>query len=129
LLTHPAPAPPSYAYCADTLFFPEMVPFIQGVHTIYHESTFLESDGDKASSRFHSTARQAATIAAMAGVQHLLLGHFSSRYENLDTFLAEAKSVFPNTSITREGVTYLVADEAQTATAATATAGKLELNA
>lgn len=108
LVTQPAPKPPSYAFCADTLYLPELVPYVQGVHTLYHEATYLEAAADKAEARFHSTARQAAQIAQQAGVQQLLIGHFSSRYEALEPFLEEASTVFPKTALALEGVTYLV---------------------
>jgi ribonuclease Z len=46
-------------------------------------------------------------IAAKAGAKKLLLGHFSSMYENLDEFKTEAQSTFENTEIAEEGVCYL----------------------
>ncbi len=107
-VTEPGPVPPSYAFCADTLFNPAIAGYLQGVHTIYHESTFLESEADKAAIRFHSTARQAALLAKIAGVKCLLLGHFSSRYETLEPFLEEATPIFPNTLLAWEGTTFLV---------------------
>ena len=55
-----------------------------------------------------STAAQAARIAAKAGVGQLLLGHYSSRYDNETQFLIEAKEVFANTLLGQEGMTYLV---------------------
>ncbi|HEX7756806.1 MAG TPA: ribonuclease Z, partial [Niabella sp.] len=70
--------------------------------------TYLESQKEQAEKRFHSTARQAATIAQKAGVKKLLIGHFSSRYDVLDEFEKEAVSIFPNTSIAEEGVCYLM---------------------
>jgi len=61
----------------------------------------------KASDRFHSTAKQAATIAKKAGVKKLLLGHFSSMYNTLEKFKEEACEIFPNTEIAEEGTCYL----------------------
>ena len=63
---------------------------------------------DKATSRFHSTSEQAATLAKLSNVKKLIIGHFSSTYETLDEFLNEAKEVFPNTQLALEGQTYIV---------------------
>ncbi len=52
---------------------------------MYHESTYLHEHTKKAGDRFHSTSKQAATIARKAGAKKLLLGHFSSMYETLES--------------------------------------------
>lgn len=101
--TTPPAAPRSYAYCSDTIFNESIIPLVQGVDMLYHESTFLEELAPRASETFHSTAAQAATIAKKAGVKQLLIGHFSSRYKDLKPFLKEAKAVFPQTSLAEEG--------------------------
>ena len=75
---------------------------------LYHESTYLNDLEEKAVSRFHSTAKQAAMIAKKAGVKKLLLGHFSSMYENLEEFKTEACEVFENSEIAEEGACYFV---------------------
>lgn len=98
----------SYAYCADTIFDEEIIDKIKAVNLLYHEATYLMLDEEKAAKRFHSTSAQAATIAKLAQVNCLLLGHFSSKYEKLDEFLKEAKTVFEKTSLAIEGVTYKV---------------------
>jgi len=105
-VTLEGPEPKSYAYCTDTIFTESFIPFIQDVDTLYHESTYLELDKEKANSRFHSTAIQAAEIAKMANAKQLLLGHFSSKYKELEPFSNEAKTIFPNTIATVEGSTY-----------------------
>ena len=51
----------------------------------------------------HSTASQAAKVAAAAGVKQLLLGHFSARYKDYSTHLQEAKAVFEKSVILKEG--------------------------
>jgi ribonuclease Z len=99
-------APKKYAYCADTLYTKSFLPTIKGADTIYHECTYLENEKDKARTRFHSTAREAATIAQLAGAKVLLLGHFSAKYKEVDCFLEEAKTVFPNAALSVEGETY-----------------------
>jgi ribonuclease Z len=100
--------PNSYAYCADTLYDESIIPFIEGVDLLYHETTYLDEEREKAAQRFHSTGIQAATIATKANAKKLLIGHFSSKYENLDLFEIEAKTIFKNTSLTVEGTTYLI---------------------
>lgn len=105
-LTAEGPDAKKYAYCADTLFTESFLPYIKNADAIYHETTYLEADMEKATLRYHSTARQAAQIAKLAGAKKLLIGHFSSRYKDLEPFLTEASAVFTNTIITYEGTTY-----------------------
>jgi len=101
-------APLTYAYCADTLYEPSICEHIKNVTLLYHEATFLQEQDEKATARFHSTAKQAALIARAANVQRLLIGHFSSRYEILDDFLNEATNEFEQTVLGLEGVTFLI---------------------
>jgi ribonuclease Z len=75
---------------------------------LYHETTYLKDLEEQAGKRFHSTTRQAATVALEAGAQRLLIGHFSSKYEKLQAFEQEAREIFPNTDLALEGVTYRV---------------------
>ena len=105
-VTEEGPSPKRYAYCADTLFTESYLDYIRGADTIYHECTYLHSDIEKAGSRFHSTARQAAEIARLANARQLLLGHFSSKYKDLEPFREEASEIFPNVFVTQEGVAY-----------------------
>ena len=97
-----ADKPRSYAYCSDTRYMPKLHEMIRGVDTLYHESTYADDKEDGAAKYFHSTARQAATVARDAGVGKLLLGHFSARYVDETVLLNEAKEVFENTSLTAE---------------------------
>jgi ribonuclease Z len=96
----------SYAYCADTIYDKSLADKVKDVHLLYHEATYLHELEERAASRFHSTAKQAACIARSATARRLLIGHFSSKYEELDAFLAEAKSVFENTDLAIEGITF-----------------------
>jgi ribonuclease Z len=95
-----------YAFCSDTIFDPSITPYIKNVDLLYHESTFIANDQLRATETFHSTSAQAAEIAFISGAKRLLLGHFSSRYLNLDQMLKEAIEVFPNSIISEEGKTY-----------------------
>lgn len=105
-VTTDGPAPKKYAYCADTIYTDSFLEYIYAADTIYHESTYLHRDADKATARFHSTSIQAAEIAKKANAQQLLLGHFSSKYRDLEPFREEAATIFPNVQATIEGVTY-----------------------
>lgn len=93
----------SYAYCSDTKYDESILQYIMKVDLLYHESTFLEEEVNKAVETFHSTAQQAATIAQKAKVKKLLLGHFSPRYKDLSPFLKEAKAIFEQTYLAKEG--------------------------
>jgi len=93
----------SYAYCSDTIYFPNIIEKITHIDLLYHESTFLEKDKKKAKLTMHSTAMDAAKIASKAQVSKLLIGHFSSRYENLDLFINEVKQRFQNVELAFDG--------------------------
>lgn len=105
-------APPGkeyiYAFCADTKYEESIIPYIKGADMIYHEATYLEDNREKAEARFHSTAIQAAQIAKEAEVKKLLVGHFSSRYYDLEPFAQEAQTIFSNALVSQEGTTYLI---------------------
>ncbi len=98
----PEPAK-SYAFCSDTMYDESIIPIIENCDVLYHETTFLESEADKASSTMHSTAKQAATIAKKANVKKLLLGHYSTRYPNFELFQQEAATIFPEVLLADDG--------------------------
>lgn len=98
----------SYAYCADTAFYEPICDKIRGVDMVYHESTYLDELREKAKSRFHSTAKQAALIAKKANAKRLLLGHFSSMYDELELFQKQACEVFEQTEVSVEGTCYIL---------------------
>ena len=101
-LVTPAEPPRAYAYCSDTRYIPALHERLKGVTTLYHESTYGEDNLLLAQKYHHSTARQAAQVARDAGVRQLLLGHYSSRYEDEQVLLREAQEVFPNSFLTDE---------------------------
>lgn len=103
-LTFPPRHPVSYAYCSDTVMDRRVAESVSGVDVLYHESTYADDQEVKAAQRGHSTARQAAEIAAMAGVRHLILGHYSKRYRDLSPLLAEAREKFPAVTLSDEGL-------------------------
>jgi ribonuclease Z len=102
-LTFPAAKPIKYAYCSDTLYDNRVIEAVQGVDVLYHEATFLHDKVDRALYTMHTTAKQAGDVAKQANVKKLMIGHFSSRYEDLNPLLEEAKQQFPNTAIAQEG--------------------------
>ena len=107
--TYPLPSMRSYAFCSDTIFDPELKQYISGVDLLYHESTFMDSDQKRAADTFHSTGSEAGQMAKISGVKKLLLGHFSSRYVDLEPMLAEAQVYFKESALSEEGQTYAVA--------------------
>lgn len=107
-LTIDGPSPRSYSYVTDTLPLESVVPFIEKTNLLYHESTFLDALSERAVETFHSTARQAAQIADKASVNELIIGHFSSRYYDLEPLIKEAKKYFPETRIAEQGKTFVI---------------------
>lgn len=93
----------SYASCSDSLYIPALAEQLRGVDLVYHEATYMEVDRQKAHERYHATAREAALLAKESGAERLIIGHFSSRYQQLGGLLAEAREVFPNTDLALEG--------------------------
>ncbi|WP_044262626.1 ribonuclease Z [Saccharicrinis fermentans] len=102
-ITNNPPPIRSYAFCTDTKYTEGIVDQIKNVDVLYHEATFSKDMAALAKKTYHSTAEQAATIARKAEVGELLIGHFSSRYKDLNVLLNEAKTVFSNTSLAEEG--------------------------
>jgi ribonuclease Z len=98
----PAPAM-SYAFCSDTVYNEAIIPIIENVDVLYHESTFLESETPLALKTLHSTAKEAATIALKANAKQLILGHYSTRYDGIERFKEEAETIFPNVLLGDDG--------------------------
>jgi len=108
LLTTDPTKPLSYAFCSDTKYKPSITSIINNVDLLYHESTFLKDKENLCETTGHSTAEQAAEIAKMANVKKLILGHYSSRYKNLELFKEEAKPIFNKVELAHEGATFKV---------------------
>ena len=102
--------PMSYAFCSDTIFDESIVPYLENISVLYHEATFLSDLETVAAEKFHSTAKQAASIAKYANVKMLIIGHFSARYDDLSPLLNESKLVFENTLIAEDCKTYKFRD-------------------
>ncbi len=103
-LVTPPTKPKSFAYCSDTRYTERIIPIIEGADCLYHEATYCSDDLVKAKARLHSTAAEAATIASKASVKQLVIGHYSKRYDDLTPLLTEAKSIFPDTILSYDGM-------------------------
>ena len=103
-LTREADPSRSYAYCSDTRPCPQICGYLKDVDLLYHEATFAESEKERAKVTHHSTAKEAAEIALTAGVKRLLLGHYSSRYDDEEQLLSEASEIFTATECANEGM-------------------------
>jgi ribonuclease Z len=68
---------------------------------LVHEATFMEEDAERAAETRHSTAVQAAEVAAAAGVEMLALTHISPRYSG-GQVRDEARERFPNVVVPRD---------------------------
>lgn len=108
LITTPPTPARSFAYCSDTVFRPEIAEMMKGVDLLYHEATFAESEKQLCSKVYHSTAKQAAEIARLAGAKRLIIGHYSSRYDDESILQKEASEVFENTILAKEGIVVTV---------------------
>lgn len=86
----------SFAIVIDTRPCKEAVAIASGAKLLLAESTYLEAHRNLAERHHHLTAREAAHIAKEAGVERLILTHFSARYLNAQDFEREARTVFPN---------------------------------
>ena len=92
----------SFAYVVDTRYCKQAVEIARGAKVLMCESTYLDSERDLAKEYMHMTAKQAAELAVEAGVEHLILTHFSARYRDPEEMGREARAIFPNTSVAED---------------------------
>jgi ribonuclease Z len=90
-----------FVHIGDTGRTEDLLAVCEGVEGLVIESTYLEEEADMAKQFSHLTAKQAAGLAARAGVRQLILTHISRRYREKDV-LAEAQAVFPEVRVARD---------------------------
>jgi ribonuclease Z len=100
-----------FVYCTDTIFCEEAVELAREADVLIHEATFSHQDAELAYQRLHSTSTMAAQVALEAGIQQLIMTHFSPRYAPgnsivLNDLLAEARAIFPNTIMAHDFFSY-----------------------
>jgi len=105
-LTIPSQPPHSYCYCTDTQYVDANINSIQDVTVLYHETTFMLDLQEKANETKHSTTLDAANMAIKSNVKALIIGHYSSRYRDLNKLFLETKKYFANTYLALDGTTF-----------------------
>jgi ribonuclease Z len=90
----------------DTRPCASVVDAAQGADLLIHEATFGEEEKERAKDTKHSTALEAAQVALAAKAKRLVLVHLSARYSVApEELLTEAKTVFAETAVARDGMT------------------------
>ena len=98
----------AYAYLSDTNFSAKAAGLAAGADLLYHEATYAAAERKIARERGHSTTTDAARAAVRAGAGRLVIGHFSSRYKELEPLLDEARALFAESYLAEEGKTFSI---------------------
>ena len=111
--SHSLSLPKSYAYCCDTAYTEDIIPYIQGADLLCLECTFANELSELATERQHLTAGQAGRLAALAGARQLLLTHISARYKEPQILLDQATAEFPNSLLAEDTLVLEIKSERQ----------------
>jgi ribonuclease Z len=98
----------SIVYSGDTAPSDEVRKLAHRATLLIHEATAAQEIEAEANEWGHSSARQAAQIAASAEVGLLYLTHFSSRYKELEGLENEARVVFPGSHAAHDLLDHLI---------------------
>ena len=99
-----------FSYITDTLYLDSIPGKINNSDLLICEGMFTEELRDSAKEKKHLTSTQAAILAKKGNAKKLGLIHYSPRYTEyeLKQLLKEAKEIFPNTFLTRDGQTITI---------------------
>ena len=104
-LVGPTRAGRKVVFTGDSRPAASTIQIAEGADLLIHEATFADDEEPRAKETGHATAREAAQVAAQAGVKQLVLTHLSARYSiNASELLQQAKEVFPETVVARDGL-------------------------
>ncbi len=98
------------SYVTDSLYAPSIADEVIGSDLLFCEGMFENALEATAKEKKHMTAVQAATIAKAANVKKMALIHYSPRYtdQELKLLLNEAKSIFPETVLSKDRLSFSV---------------------
>lgn len=96
----------SYAYVSDTVQDMDIIPHIDGVSTLYHETTYLDDLRTLADERMHTTIGGAISVAQKASAGKLITGHYSSRYKDISVFYDAGRRLWDKVELGEECRTY-----------------------
>jgi len=91
-------------FTGDSMPCPAIVKNAENADLLVHDSCFASSEAAAAKEKFHSTSHEAAETALKARVRRLLLSHISNRYEDRSVVLRDAKAVFAESVLAKEGM-------------------------
>ncbi len=90
-----------FVFIGDASRVDDLLDPVREADALVIEATYTMLEADVAREFGHLTARQAADLAAAAGVQSLILHHISRRYSEQE-ILDEARPIFPETLVARD---------------------------
>lgn len=96
-------------YTGDTRPCERTLEVARGADVLIHDASFTSELQDWAEETKHSTAREAAEIASLAGVRRLILTHISARYSrDSQPLLDDARKVFKDVVVAEDLMSFEV---------------------